>query len=434
MTAKSLKNSTKVITKKLYRKKLREKIPKELNINNVYNPKYDVLKLMSTRRKLVPSKNPPRPPNSYFLMKNCYMLALREIGFRFTMPEICIQSKNLWSEAPKEVKDRYEEIQSKAQSIHNELYPEYKFRPRKRQTFKMHVFHESSASITTFSSTNYLGKSTESEVKSPALSSSSNSLKTNYSPTESETSTPNLSDHFKCSPQLPNQLFYIDNNLLNNSSTESEVKSPALSLNSSETNYSPTESEISTPNLSDHFKSLSLNSSETNYSPTESEISTPNLSDHFKCFPQLPNQLFYIDNNLLNNSSTESEVKSPALSLNSSETNYSPTESEISTPNLSDHFKCSPPLQNQSNQIHINNDLNYSFSNEEEFNKSLSLDQSSDLAQNIQFLQYNDDTSYAYCQPEFPNVSIETDGFFLYQEQQFNIIENNENNGYENFH
>ncbi|RHZ73258.1 hypothetical protein Glove_232g189 [Diversispora epigaea] len=163
MEIKGLTNSTKVTTKKPYQKKFREEIPKQLDINKVYNPKFDVIKLMHTRRELVPYKNPPRPPNSYFLMKNCYMLELREIGLRLTMPEICIQSKHLWSEAPKEVKDRYEEIQLKAQSIHNELYPSYKFRPRRRQTFKMHVFpHESD---TTFSST-----------------------KTNYSPTESEIS------------------------------------------------------------------------------------------------------------------------------------------------------------------------------------------------------------------------------------------------------
>ncbi|RHZ48443.1 hypothetical protein Glove_551g45 [Diversispora epigaea] len=161
---------------------------------------------MSTRRKLRASKNPPRPPNSYFLMKNCYMLELRAIDLRYTMPELCIQSKQLWKEAPKEAKDRYDELQSKAQSIHNELYSQYKFRPRKRKTFKMHVFpHECTANITTFSSTNYLKRPTsqldnyspaESEVGSP-LSSSSDSSKINYL---SEISTPTSSDFLKYSP------------------------------------------------------------------------------------------------------------------------------------------------------------------------------------------------------------------------------------------
>ncbi|RHZ58671.1 hypothetical protein Glove_372g89 [Diversispora epigaea] len=222
METKGLANSTKVTTKKPHQKKFGEEIPKQLDINNVYNPKYDVTQLMSTKRKLCASKNPPRPPNSYFLMKNCYMLELRAIGLRLTMPELCIQSKHLWKEAPKEVKDRYEEIQLKAQSIHNELYPGYKFRPRKRQTFKMHVFpHESAANITTFSSTNYLKRpasqfdnylSMESSVRSPALSSSSDSSKTNYSP---EISAPTFSDPLEYSPPLSNQFnqIYIDNDL-----------------------------------------------------------------------------------------------------------------------------------------------------------------------------------------------------------------------------
>ncbi|RHZ75076.1 hypothetical protein Glove_217g91 [Diversispora epigaea] len=224
MEAKSLTNSTKVAAKKPHQKKFREEIPKQLDINNVYNPKYDVIQLMSTRRKLCVSKNPPRPPNSYFLMKNCYMLELRAIGLRYTMPELCIQSKQLWEEAPKEVKDRYDDIQSKAQSIHNEMYPEYKFRPKKRQTFKRHVFpHECAANITTFSSTNYLKRSAsqldnyspmESEVRSPALSSSSDSPKTNFSP---EISTPTFSNPLKNPLPLSNQFdqIYIDNDLTN---------------------------------------------------------------------------------------------------------------------------------------------------------------------------------------------------------------------------
>ncbi|CAG8556844.1 5433_t:CDS:1 [Diversispora eburnea] len=226
MEPKSLTNSTKVTTKKPQQKKLRVDIPKHLDINNVYNPKYDVIQLISTKSKLRASKNPPRPPNSYFLMKNCYMLELREIGLRYTMPELCIQSKQLWNEAPKEVKKRYDKIQLKAQSIHNELYPGYKFRPKKRQTFKMHVFpQESAANFTTFSSTNYLKRpasrldnysSLESEVISAAFSSSSDLPKTNCT---SEISTPTFSDPLKYPPSLSNKLDqnYIDNDITNSS-------------------------------------------------------------------------------------------------------------------------------------------------------------------------------------------------------------------------
>ncbi|CAG8598712.1 6703_t:CDS:1, partial [Diversispora eburnea] len=49
METKSLTNSTKATTKKSQQKKLRVDIPNQLDINNVYNPKYDVIQLMSTR-------------------------------------------------------------------------------------------------------------------------------------------------------------------------------------------------------------------------------------------------------------------------------------------------------------------------------------------------------------------------------------------------
>ncbi|CAG8554810.1 9100_t:CDS:1 [Diversispora eburnea] len=236
METKNLTNSTKETTKKPQQKKLRVDIPKQLDINNVYNPKYDVIQLMSTRRKLCASKNPPRPPNSYFLMKNCYMLELRAIGLRYTMPELCIQSKQLWKEAPKEVKNRYDKIQLKAQSIHNELYPGYKFRPKKRQTFKMHVFpHESAANFTTFSSTNYLKRpssqldnysSMESEDGSTALTNSSDSSKTNYS---LEILTPTFFDPFKYSSLL-NQCdqTYINSDIKTYSSSNGEEFNESL--------------------------------------------------------------------------------------------------------------------------------------------------------------------------------------------------------------
>ncbi|CAG8603395.1 4968_t:CDS:1 [Diversispora eburnea] len=295
METKSLTNSTKVTTKKPQQKKLRVDIPKHLDINNVYNPKYDVIQLISTKSKLCASKNPPRPPNSYFLMKNCYMLELRAIGLRFTMPELCIQSKQLWKEAPNEVKKRYNEIQLKAQSIHNELYPEYKFRPRKGQNLKISVSpHKSAANITTFPSTNYL--------KRPA------------------------------------------SRLDNYSSLESEVRSTALSSS----------------------------------------------SDPLK-------------------------------------TNYS---LEISTPIFSDSLEYSPSLSNKLDQNYIDNDITpFSFSNEE-FNESLeSFEPSLDFSQNFQPLQL----SYSYNPNEILNVSIGPDNNFFDQEQSFNLIENNENNGYEFF-
>ncbi|RHZ83508.1 hypothetical protein Glove_91g30 [Diversispora epigaea] len=177
---------------------------------------------MSTRRKLCASKNPPRPPNSYLLMKNCYMLELRAIGLRLTMPELCIQSKHLCKEAPKEVKDRYEEIQLKPQTSTMNCTQVINSDQEQDKLLNARFSHERAANITTFSSTNYLKRpafkfdnylSMESEAKSPALSSSSDSSKTNYSP---KISTPTFSDSLEYSPPLSNQFdqIYIENDLL----------------------------------------------------------------------------------------------------------------------------------------------------------------------------------------------------------------------------
>src|SRR2546423_963955 len=49
-------------------------IPDDLELENVYNPKYTVIQLISTRTRPRKQLIPPRPPNSFFLFKNCYML------------------------------------------------------------------------------------------------------------------------------------------------------------------------------------------------------------------------------------------------------------------------------------------------------------------------------------------------------------------------
>src|SRR4051794_6399272 len=54
------------------------KIPDDLDLDSVYNPKYTVVQLISTRKKPRKQLVPPRPPNSFFLFKNCYMLELRK--------------------------------------------------------------------------------------------------------------------------------------------------------------------------------------------------------------------------------------------------------------------------------------------------------------------------------------------------------------------
>ncbi|CAI2178323.1 6789_t:CDS:1 [Funneliformis geosporum] len=147
-------------------------VPEDLDLNDVYYPKYSVLQLISTRRKPRTQSTPPRPPNSFFLMKNCYMLELRKLGYRFCMPDVCRQSKQIWSNIPIDVKERYDNLALQAQILHQEMYPGYKFQPKKRQIFKSHVFPTEentvdSSMINTFSMTNFLANNstTKNDIK-----------------------------------------------------------------------------------------------------------------------------------------------------------------------------------------------------------------------------------------------------------------------------
>jgi hypothetical protein len=146
-------------------------IPDDLELDNVYNPKYTVVQLISTQkhpRKHPRKQVPPRPPNSFFLFKNCYMLELRKLGYRYCMPDVCRQSKKIWSKIPPEVKERYDILAMQAQILHQEMYPEYKFSPKKRHDFKQQVFPSETTSIegvdssmlSTFTVTNFLGGTT----------------------------------------------------------------------------------------------------------------------------------------------------------------------------------------------------------------------------------------------------------------------------------
>ncbi|RIA85616.1 hypothetical protein C1645_808180 [Glomus cerebriforme] len=103
----------------------------------VYNPRFHLLDLISTRRSPFSSNHgPPRPPNSFFLMKNCYMLELRMAGFRIAMPDLCRKAKLIWRDIPQAVKDRYDHLALEAQILHQTMYPNYTFKPKKRAKFK----------------------------------------------------------------------------------------------------------------------------------------------------------------------------------------------------------------------------------------------------------------------------------------------------------
>ncbi|CAG8787828.1 24115_t:CDS:2 [Cetraspora pellucida] len=169
-------------------------IPKELDLNNIYNPKYHITELISTKKRSLESTHVPRPPNGFFLMKNCYMLELRKLGYRFTMPEICRHSKKIWATLPQHAKKTYESLSLQSQCVHNERYPNYKFSPKKRNNnFKQYLPKpkiEDLAFTSAFSTTNFLGTSDfasdkDSYLENSLLSSESEVSSFSSSPTNS---------------------------------------------------------------------------------------------------------------------------------------------------------------------------------------------------------------------------------------------------------
>src|ERR1051325_5082818 len=148
---------------KVHPKNLKCQIPDDLELDNVYNPRYTVLQLISTRNQPRKQAMPPRPPNSFFLFKNCYLLELRRLNYRYSMPDVCRQSKQIWSNAPSDVKERYEMLSLQAQILHHEMYPEYKFSPTKKNKKEQNSRVLSpetvvdSSMLVTFSVTNFLG-------------------------------------------------------------------------------------------------------------------------------------------------------------------------------------------------------------------------------------------------------------------------------------
>ncbi|CAG8466658.1 13405_t:CDS:2 [Racocetra persica] len=168
-------------------------IPKELNLQNIYNPQYHITELISTKKRKFDGTHIKRPPNGFFLMKNCYMLELRKLGYRFTMPEICRHSKKIWAELPEYAKKNYESLSLQSQCCHQELYPNYKFSPKKRNnSFKQYspkpkIEDFVNKNTSAFSTTNYLGTSNLSSDKDSRLS---NSLLSSESEASSLSSSP----------------------------------------------------------------------------------------------------------------------------------------------------------------------------------------------------------------------------------------------------
>ncbi|RGB35467.1 hypothetical protein C1646_814709 [Rhizophagus diaphanus] len=152
-----------------------------VNINYIYNPRFHLIDLISTRRRPFTSStrtNIPRPPNSFFLMKNCLLLELKHGGHRITMPNLCKMAREIWKEIPQDAKNMYDSLASQAQILHQRFYPNYRFEPKKKTRFKQFV-PPSNHGMSAFSSV-----PSAPTISSPSLSSTSSSSSSSPTPTQ----------------------------------------------------------------------------------------------------------------------------------------------------------------------------------------------------------------------------------------------------------
>ncbi|CAG8564474.1 hypothetical protein C2G38_2216444 [Gigaspora rosea] len=253
-------------------------IPAQLDLNNIYSPKYHITELISTksRNRTLDDTHIRRPPNGFFLMKNCYMLELRKLGFRYTMPEICKHSKKIWSELPQHAKKTYERLSLESQVVHQEKFPNFKFNPKRNRSKSStpKIGDPIDKNTSAFSATNILGTKPHFSDKDSCFSNSppssgsesfgTNNLLSDKDSCSSDSLLPSESEIFDTSNLLSDQDSRLSNYLL---SPESEIcSSPTNSLdfdaflmNSSFEDFSSLESfsspEKFSPELSTSFES-----------------------------------------------------------------------------------------------------------------------------------------------------------------------------------
>ncbi|CAG8441072.1 12656_t:CDS:1 [Ambispora leptoticha] len=136
------------------RKRSNNVIPQDFDISVVYKPRFNLQTLIcTTAKKQRSSDKPPRPPNSFFLLKNCLLLELWSKEIKPTMPSVCVLAKRVWQEAPPEVKELYDQLSTEALKLHHSEYPGYKYQPRRPEVSRSTSFPmgNSMGMMTTFS-------------------------------------------------------------------------------------------------------------------------------------------------------------------------------------------------------------------------------------------------------------------------------------------
>ncbi|CAG8461582.1 5683_t:CDS:1 [Ambispora leptoticha] len=121
-------------------------LPNDFKPDVVYQPRFSLEELICGSDKVRSSSKPPRPLNSYFLLKKCLLLELWARNLKPTMPAACVLAKKLWDNAPEEAKNIYEDLARQAEEWHQKTFPNYVFEPKKRPQCKNKPFPEKNSS------------------------------------------------------------------------------------------------------------------------------------------------------------------------------------------------------------------------------------------------------------------------------------------------
>ncbi|CAG8479857.1 3855_t:CDS:1 [Ambispora gerdemannii] len=117
-------------------------LPSDFDPKVIYKPRFGLIELICTTNKARISSKPPRPLNSYFLLKKCLLLELWGRKLKPTMPAACILARELWAKAPPEAREIYEKLALQAQAWHHKTFPDYVFEPKKKPQCKNRPFPE----------------------------------------------------------------------------------------------------------------------------------------------------------------------------------------------------------------------------------------------------------------------------------------------------
>ncbi|CAG8487926.1 14364_t:CDS:1 [Dentiscutata heterogama] len=82
-------------------------------------------------RKNPSSASPPRPQNAFLLFRRDFHAKLRQKEIKMSNGEVSRLASEEWNKLPKEVLRFFETLEKLAKDRHSEVYPDYKYSPKK---------------------------------------------------------------------------------------------------------------------------------------------------------------------------------------------------------------------------------------------------------------------------------------------------------------